>query len=64
MKSPVLFLALDSFMERLLDIVGGVFNIIWSFLCSIIYGLIVVTFNLFNDITQLDILKDGQINDI
>lgn len=64
MKSPVLFLALDSVMERLLDIVGGVFNIIWSFLCSIIYGLIVVTFNLFNNITQLDILKDGQINDI
>lgn len=64
MRSPILFLVLDEILERLLKIVGGVFNIIWSLLCSIIYGLIVVVFNLFNSITQLDILRDGQINDI
>lgn len=61
MKSPISFLALD---QRLFDIVGGVFNIIWSFLCTIIYGLIAAIFNLFNSITQLDILNDGQIDDI
>lgn len=61
MKSPISFLALD---QRLFDIVGGVFNIIWSFLCTIIYGLIAAIFNLFNNITQLDILNDGQIDDI
>mgnify|MGYP004511888231 CR=1 FL=1 len=61
MKSPISFLALD---QRLFDIVGGVFNIIWSFLCTIIYGLIAAIFNLFNSITQLDILRDGQIDDI
>lgn len=61
MKSPISFLALD---QRLFDIVGGVFNIIWSFLCTIIYGLIAAIFNLFNSITQLDILSDGQIDDI
>lgn len=64
MKSPILLLTLDDTLERLFDIVGGVFNIIWSFLCSIIYGLIVITFNLFNNIAQLDILSDGQIKDI
>lgn len=51
-------------IARLADIVGGVFNVIWSLLCSIIYGLIVVMFNIFNSISQIDFLSSEQISGI
>ena len=46
------------------DIVGEVFNLIWSQLNLIIYGLIVVIFRLFTNLSQLDILSADQTNGI
>lgn len=46
------------------DVVGDVFNIIWSQLNLIIYGLIVVIFRLFTNLSQLDILSADQTNGI
>lgn len=46
------------------DVVGEVFNLIWSQLNLIIYGLIVVIFRLFTNLSQLDILSADQTNGI
>lgn len=46
------------------DIVGDVFNIIWSVLNNIIYGLIVVIFRIFTNLSQIDILSEDQTNGI
>lgn len=54
----------DKIIARSADIVGGIFNVIWTFLCSIIYGLIVVIFNIFNSLTRIDILTTDQVNGI
>jgi len=53
---------IDDVLERAFDIIGGFFNVIWSFLCSIIYGLITLMFNIFTKLTQMDILDAGNIN--
>lgn len=55
---------LDEIIEQGLDIIGGIFNIIWSLLCSLIYGLIVIMFNIFNSITELDFLSTDKISGI
>lgn len=52
------------FLEHVGDIVGSLFNVIWGYLCSLIYGFIVVLFNLFTSMTQLDILEQSTINGI
>lgn len=54
----------DNFFEVLFDSFGSIFNIIWGLLCSVVYGLIVVTFNLFTEISQLDILSADKVNGI
>lgn len=54
----------DSVFERLFNSLGSIFNIIWGTLCSIVYGLIVVAFNLFTEISQLDILSADKVNGI
>lgn len=65
MNYPIVFLTIiDKTLERVFDIIGGAFNFIWSILCSIIYGLIVIIFNIFNNLTQLDILTSDQVNGI
>lgn len=46
------------------DVVGDVFNIIWFTLNGLIYGLIVVIFRLFTNLSQLDILSADQTNGI
>lgn len=46
------------------DVVGDVFNIIWSVLNAIIYGLIIIIFRLFTNLSQLDILSADQTNGI
>ena len=60
MNSYIFFFAsfIDTVLERLFDIIGSVFNILWASLCSIVYGLIVLAFNLFTEVSQLDILSD------
>ena len=55
---------MDWFLENVTDIVGSIFNVIWGLLCSLIYGFIVVLFNLFTSMTQLDILEQSTINGI
>lgn len=55
---------LDEIVEQGLDIIGGIFNIVWSLLCSLIYGLIVIMFNIFNSITELDFLSTDKISGI
>lgn len=54
----------DSFFETLFDNIGSLFNIIWGLLCSIVYGLIVLAFNLFTEISQLDLLSADKVNGI
>lgn len=51
-------------IEHVADFVGSIFNVIWGYLCSLIYGFIVVLFNLFTSMTQLDILEQSTINGI
>lgn len=51
-------------IEHVADLVGSIFNVIWGYLCSLIYGFIVVLFNLFTSMTQLDILEQSTINGI
>ena len=51
-------------LEHVADFVGSIFNVIWGYLCSLIYGFIVVLFNLFTSMTQLDILEQSTINGI
>lgn len=55
---------LDEIIEQGADIIGGIFNIVWSLLCSIIYGLIVIMFNIFNGLTQIDLLSTDKISGI
>lgn len=55
---------LDEIVEQGFDIIGGIFNIVWSLLCSIIYGLIVIMFNIFNGLTELDFLSADKISGI
>lgn len=62
MKYMVFLNWIDDVLERAFDIIGGFFNVIWSFLCSIIYGLITLMFNIFTKLTQMDILDEGNIN--
>lgn len=65
MNSFIFFaFSIDDLMQRLFDIIGGIFNIVWSFLCSIIYGLIVIMFNIFNSITELDFLSTDKVSGI
>lgn len=54
----------DGMIEGVTDFVGSIFNAIWGILCSIIYGLIVVLFNLFSSMTQIDLLKQDMLNGI
>lgn len=56
--------AVDIFFETLFDNIGSLFNVIWGLLCSIVYGLIVLAFNLFTEISQLDILSADKVNGI
>ena len=58
--NPINFLILGNIAE----FVGDLFNVIWGMLCSVIYGLIVVLFNLFTNMTQLDILDQNTITGI
>lgn len=51
-------------IEDLANLIPDAFNIIWGTLCSIIYGLIVLLFNLFTSMTQLDVLQQNTINGI
>ena len=51
-------------IEDLANLIPDAFNIIWGILCSIIYGLIVLLFNLFTSMTQLDVLQQNTINGI
>ena len=66
MNSYIFFFAsfVDTVLERLFDIIGSVFNILWATLCSIVYGLIVLAFNLFTEVSQLDILSADKVNGI
>lgn len=66
MNSYIFFFAsfVDTVLEKLFDIVGSVFNVLWATLCSIVYGLIVLAFNLFTEVSQLDILSEGKVNGI
>lgn len=66
MNSYIFFFAsfIDTVLERLFDIIGSVFNILWARLCSIVYGLIVLAFNLFTEVSQLDILSADKVNGI
>ena len=66
MNSYIFFFAsfIDTVLERLFDIIGSVFNILWASLCSIVYGLIVLAFNLFTEVSQLDILSADKVNGI
>lgn len=66
MNSYIFFFAsfIDTVLERLFDIIGSVFNILWAQLCSIVYGLIVLAFNLFTEVSQLDILSADKVNGI
>ena len=54
----------DKLFELLGDIVGNILNIIWGQLCCLIYGLINIMFNLFTDMTTLDIIDQGVLNGI
>lgn len=54
----------DKLFELLGDIVGNILNIIWGKLCCLIYGLINIMFNLFTDMTTLDIIDQGVLNGI
>lgn len=54
----------DKLFELLGDIVGNILNIIWGSLCCLIYGLINIMFNLFTDMTTLDIIDQGVLNGI
>lgn len=54
----------DLFFESLFDNIGSLFNVIWGLLCSIVYGLIVLAFNLFTEISQLDLLSADKVNGI
>lgn len=54
----------DLFFESLFDNIGSLFNVIWGLLCSIVYGLIVLAFNLFTEVSQLDILSADKVNGI
>ena len=58
--NPINFLIFGDIAE----FVGDLFNVIWGMLCSVIYGLIVVLFNLFTNMTQLDILDQNAITGI
>jgi membrane protein len=53
---------IDDFLEKAGDIIGKFFNIIWAFLCSIIYGLITGLFNIFDRLTNMDLLDQSNIN--
>lgn len=55
---------IDDVLNRMFDIVGGIFNVVWSMLCSLIYGLIIIMFNLFNHIAEIDLLSTDQISGI
>ena len=54
----------DIFFETLFDNIGSLFNVIWGLLCSIVYGLIVLAFNLFTEVSQLDILSADKVDGI
>lgn len=54
----------DKLFELLGDIVGNILNILWGKLCCLIYGLINIMFNLFTDMTTLDIIDKGVLNGI
>lgn len=54
----------DELFERLFDIIGGIFNIVWSFLCSIIYMLIIWLFSIFNSLAKLDLLSTDKFSGI
>lgn len=55
---------IDIAFDWLFNLLGSIFNIIWSLLCVLIYGLIVLMFNLFNSITQIDLLSSQQLSGI
>lgn len=62
MKYMVFLNWIDDFLEKAGDIIGKFFNIIWAFLCSIIYGLITGLFNIFDRLTNMDLLDQSNIN--
>lgn len=62
MKYMVFLSWIDDFLEKAGDIIGKFFNIIWAFLCSIIYGLITGLFNIFERLTNMDLLDQSNIN--
>ena len=62
MKYIVFLSWIDDFLEKAGDIIGKFFNIIWAFLCSIIYGLITGLFNIFDRLTNMDLLDQSNIN--
>lgn len=62
MKYMVFLSWIDDFLEKAGDIIGKFFNIIWAFLCSIIYGLITGLFNIFDRLTNMDLLDQSNIN--
>lgn len=62
MKYIVFLSWIDDFLEKAGDIIGKFFNIIWAFLCSIIYGLITGLFNIFERLTNMDLLDQSNIN--
>lgn len=55
---------LSSFTEWLFNIIGDLFNLVWAIICSTIYSIIAAIFNVFNTLTQLNVLSDFGIEDI
>ena len=44
--------------------IGGLFNIIWAFLCIPVYAIIRTNFNIFIKIAEMDIVSNVNINEI
>lgn len=57
-------ISLSDVTEWLFNIIGDLFNLVWALLCSTIYGLIAAIFNIFNTLSQLNVLSDFGIEDI
>ena len=53
-----------SWLSTLDEIIGGIFNIIWAFLCVPVYMIIRTLFNVFIKIAELDLLSEGNMDSI
>lgn len=57
-------ISLGDVTEWLFNVIGDLFNLVWAIICSTIYGMIAAVFNIFNTLSQLNILSDFGIEDI